>query len=136
MIRSSLVRLAVAFLALLTAVVVLLTVLVRLGATGVVSLTTWLAAGRAGRKAPGAPAAPLPANVRRLADARRGRGTPSNARVSGGAERPAAARLTFALVGMGWPAPAVRAFVVGLGDRVEREPVEKLIGEGLRALAA
>ena len=47
-----------------------------------------------------------------------------------------AARLAAALTGMGWPAPAVRAFVAGLGDRVEREPIEVLIREGLAKLAA
>jgi hypothetical protein len=46
------------------------------------------------------------------------------------------ARLTAALVGMGWPAPAVRRFVDSLGDRIEREPIEKLIKEGLARLAA
>jgi hypothetical protein len=45
-------------------------------------------------------------------------------------------RLTAALVGMGWPVPAVRRFVDGLGDRVGREPIEALIKEGLASLAA
>lgn len=45
-------------------------------------------------------------------------------------------RLTAALVGLGWSAPTVRRFVAGLGDRVGREPIEKLIKEGLATLAA
>jgi len=45
-------------------------------------------------------------------------------------------RLTSALVGMGFRAPAVHAFVAGLGDRVGREPIEALIKEGLANLAA
>lgn len=45
-------------------------------------------------------------------------------------------RLTFALTRMGFTAPAVRAFVDGLGDRVGREPIESLIKEGLASLAA
>jgi hypothetical protein len=55
-----------------------------------------------------------------------GRRTPVDAR----------ARLTFALVGMGFHAPAVRAFVAGLGDRADREPIDALIKEGLAKLAA
>ena len=46
------------------------------------------------------------------------------------------ARLTSALVGMGWPASAVRRFVDSVGDRVGREPIEALIKEGLASLAA
>ena len=45
-------------------------------------------------------------------------------------------RLTSALVGMGFRAPAVHAFIDGLGDRVGREPIEALIKEGLANLAA
>lgn len=45
-------------------------------------------------------------------------------------------RLVTALVGMGWPVPAVRRFVDGLGDRVGKEPIEALIKEGLASLAA
>lgn len=45
-------------------------------------------------------------------------------------------RLVVALTNMGWPAPAVRRFVDGLGDRVGREPIEKLLKEGLANLAA
>jgi hypothetical protein len=48
----------------------------------------------------------------------------------------ARARLTFALIGMGFHAPAVRAFVAGLGDRADREPIDTLIKEGLAKLAA
>lgn len=49
---------------------------------------------------------------------------------------PEAERLTAALVRLGFRAPAVRAFVNGLGARVEQEPTEKLIREGLAKLAA
>jgi len=46
------------------------------------------------------------------------------------------ARVTAALTNLGWPAPAVRRFVGGLGDRVGREPIEALIREGIAKLAA
>jgi hypothetical protein len=57
-------------------------------------------------------------------------------RVVRGAGRDERARLTAALVGMGWSVPAVRRFVAGLGDRAEREPIEALIKDGLAILAA
>jgi hypothetical protein len=45
-------------------------------------------------------------------------------------------RLTIALNSLGWSMPAVRRFVDGLGDRIGREPIETLIKEGLAHLAA
>jgi hypothetical protein len=45
-------------------------------------------------------------------------------------------RLIIALNSLGWSMPAVRRFVDGLGDRVEREPIEALIKEGIAKLAA
>lgn len=45
-------------------------------------------------------------------------------------------RLTTALVGLGFAAPAVRRYVEGLHERATHEPIEALIKEGLRALAA
>jgi Holliday junction resolvasome RuvABC DNA-binding subunit len=47
-----------------------------------------------------------------------------------------ATRLTTALVGLGWSAPAVRRFVDSVGDRVDREPIEALLKEGIAKLAA
>jgi hypothetical protein len=135
MVRAALARLFVALVALVTAIVALAAGLVRLAAAGVGALTTRLAAGRS-RPRPAAPArGPLPANVRRLSDARRPSEGPRNRRVLG-APGSAAARLESALTGLGFAAPAVRAFVGSLGDRAEREPIEGLIKEGLRALAA
>jgi hypothetical protein len=57
-------------------------------------------------------------------------------RVVRGADHDERARLTAALAGMGFRAPAVHRFVDGLGDRAGREPIETLLKEGLAHLAA
>jgi hypothetical protein len=45
-------------------------------------------------------------------------------------------RLICTFTRMGFRAPAARAFVDSLGDRVGQEPIKKLVTEGLAALAA
>ena len=121
--KTATVRLYVALAALLTAVLRLVAALVRLAA----SLAVWAAARVEARVAAPAkaPAAPGASPAARLALV---------PRVETVGPSVASQRLTTALTGLGYKAPAVRAFVDGLGDRVEKEPIEGLIKDGLRAL--
>ena len=128
--RTATVRLYVAFASLVAAVLALLTAAVRL----VASLATWLAArvdaSRTARVPPPAEAparpveAPAPA-LRLVPQTRPSSLTPSKAD-----------QLKTALVGLGFKAPPVCRFVASLGARVDREPLEGLIKEGLRALSS
>ena len=126
--RTATVRLYVAFASLVAAVLALLTAAVRL----VASLATWLAArvdaSRSVRVSPlaEAPARPVEAPALRLVPQTRPSSlTPSKAD-----------QLKTALVGLGFKAPPVCRFVASLGARVDREPLEGLIKEGLRALSS
>lgn len=116
-VKTATVRLYVALVSLIAALLELGTSLARLGAALVLR-----AAVAVRPRALGVPVRPrlrvVPPPARRL-DLQEGR-----------------ARLTTALTGLGWPAPAVRQFVDGLGDRVGKEPIETLITEGLAKLAA
>lgn len=124
--KAATVRLYVAAVGLLTAVLSLLGALVLLGS----SAAAWLAArlqvrAEASRERPAPRVATPP--PRRLAVVPRP--------VAGPAQGASAARLTVALTGMGFRAPDVRRFVGSLGERVEHEPIEGLIKDGLRSLA-
>jgi|ERR1700690_828537 len=48
----------------------------------------------------------------------------------------AAARLTSALMGLGFQKPAVRQYVSSVETRIGKEPIETLIKDGLRTLAS
>jgi hypothetical protein len=117
--KRAVVKLVVALLALLTAAVDLAAALVRLGA----ALVLRAACAARPRAAAVPPRGRPPLRVVPPPD------------LDPGLEA-ARARLTAALTGMGWPGARVRAFVDGLGERAAREPIERLIREGLAELAA
>src|ERR1700690_585119 len=105
--KAATVRLYVAVVALLTVAFRLVAAVVRL----VAALASWAAvrveAKAEARRAPTAPAAPPKARLALVPQSPAAAGPPV-----------AAQRLTTALTGLGYKAPAVRAFVDGLGGRV------------------
>jgi hypothetical protein len=124
-IRKAFAKLLSALLVLAAALVALTAGLTRL----VAALTTWLAVAveahvaKARASRPVATAAPRrPLTL-----------VPRPASTSGAPTQ--AERLTTALTGLGFATPDVRRFVGSLGPRVEREGLEGLIKDGLRALS-
>jgi hypothetical protein len=131
--RTATVRLYVAFAALVTALVSLAAALVRLTATGV----SWAAARIEASTRPVAPQKPAAAPSQKPAAAPVARlrlVTPAPAAAPATGAPSAAERLTTGLMGVGYKAPQVRAFVASLGDRVEHEPMADLLKAGLAAL--
>ena len=118
--KTATTRLYVALISLVAALLEFVTAIVRL------VTTLLLRAASIVRPRPEAAQAPRRPNLRVVPSAP---SAPRNVDLETG-------RLVTALVGMGWPVPAVRRFVDGLGDRVGKEPIEALIKEGLASLAA
>lgn len=119
----------VAFVSLLTAVLRLLGAIVHLTTSSV----TWLVRRiERGNPARFNPAAMQPPRQPATAPAPTLRLVAPSADVG---PSPAAQRLTTALTGLGFRTPNVRHFVASLGLRVEREPIQELIKEGLRSLS-
>jgi hypothetical protein len=131
--RTATVRIYVAFASLVADVLILTAALVRLVAVAAVWLIRRIGP-RTHSAAPERHVRGLPSNVR-LQDVKP---VLSLVRAKEPVGQPVplcgAQRLTTALLGLGFKAPAVRAFVASVGPRVERDRIEDLIKEGLRAL--
>lgn len=127
--KTALARLFVAVLFVLTSALNLVGALLKLLATSLV----WLTA-RIPTRAQ-APAKALAEASSAAVGETPSKGSRPNLRIVAGAPSKAD-QLQSGLTNMGFESPRVRAFVVGLGGRVETEPMADLIKEGLRALAS
>jgi hypothetical protein len=124
--KTATVRLYVAVAALLTGIVSLLAAIVRLTTTLVTGLSSLLQAG-ARRLDPKQADRPASTELTAAQPAR------PNLRIVQTSSK--AEALTTGLVGLGFRAPAVKAFVASLDKRLDDMPLEDLLKEGLKSLS-